>query len=133
MDDLKNSTTASSSALENQSEPRQDPAVVLIYTTFPSLDEAKKAGKALVVARLAACVNIFPTMTSVYVWDGKVEESSETAMLIKTVQARRTEALDEIKRLHPYALPARHVLPVIGGGEDFLAWIAAQCAHYPPD
>jgi periplasmic divalent cation tolerance protein len=105
-----------------------DTAAVLIYTTFPSADEAKKAGRVLVERHLAACVNVFPPITAVYEWEGNVEEGVEAAMIVKTTNARSAEALDEIKRLHPYSVPARVVLPVIGGGTDFLSWIAEQCS-----
>ena len=37
---------------------------VLIYTTFGNLEEAQEVGAALVAARLAACVNMFPGMIS---------------------------------------------------------------------
>ena len=57
---------------------------VLIYTTFGSLEEAKDVGAALVAARLAACVNMFPGMISLYQWDGAGEETNEVAMIIKT-------------------------------------------------
>lgn len=105
-----------------------DNAAVLIYTTFPSEHEAKKTGRALVEARLAACVNVFPPMISIFVWEDKVEEAGETAMIVKTTNGRVGQALAEIKRLHPYSLPARLVLPVTGGGEDFLTWIGDQCS-----
>ncbi len=105
-----------------------DPAAVLIYTTFPSADEAKKAGRVLVERHLAACVNVFPPITAIYEWEGNVEEGTEAAMIVKTTKARSADALDEIKRLHPYSVPARLVLPVIGGGADFLSWIAEQCS-----
>lgn len=108
-------------------QTQHDTDAALIYTTFPSQDEAKKVGRALVESAVAACVNIFPQMTAIYVWEGKVEENSETAMIVKTTAARSPEVLAEVKRLHPYSVPARLVLPVIGGGEDFLNWIATQC------
>lgn len=119
-------------AEDRPGEGRNDPAspndaALLIYTTFPTLDDAKKTGRFLVENRLAACVNILPRMTSLYMWDGKLEEGDETVMLVKTTQGRRARALEEIKRLHPFTTPARLVLPVAGGGEDFLAWIAERC------
>jgi periplasmic divalent cation tolerance protein len=100
--------------------------VALIYTTFPSKGEAKKAGRALVESGMAACVNIFPKMTSFYMWQGALEESKEAAMLIKTARERAADVLAEVKRLHPYSLPARLLLAVEGGGDDFLEWIRAQ-------
>jgi periplasmic divalent cation tolerance protein len=100
--------------------------VALIYTTFPSKSEAKKAGRALVESGMAACVNIFPKMTALYVWQGELQESKEAAMLIKTARARGAEVLAEVKRLHPYSLPARLMLAVEGGGDDFIEWICGQ-------
>jgi periplasmic divalent cation tolerance protein len=100
--------------------------VVLVYTTFPTKGEAKKAGRALVESGLAACVNIFPKMVSFYVWEGEVQKSKEAAMLIKTARHRAEDVLAEVKRLHPYSLPARLMLAVDGGGGDFLEWIQQQ-------
>ena len=110
-------------------QDRHDNAAVLVYTTFPSQEDAKRVGRALVEARLAACVNIFPQMTAIYRWEGKLQEDGETAMIVKTTGECADKALQEIKRLHPYSVPARLVLPVVGGGSDFLAWISEQCGH----
>jgi periplasmic divalent cation tolerance protein len=107
----------------------QDSDAILIYTTFPSSSDAKKAAHVLVRSGLAACVNLIDHMTAIYLWDEEVEEDSEVAVIVKTVRSRSDEVLAEIKRLHPYSTPARMVLPVIGGGEDFLSWIAVQCSQ----
>jgi periplasmic divalent cation tolerance protein len=106
--------------------------VALIYTTFPSKGEARKAGRELVEKGLAACVNIFPKMVSIYEWKGEIEETREAAMLIKTARTRADEVLAEVKRLHPYSLPARLVLAVDGGGSDFLEWICNQSHDTAP-
>jgi periplasmic divalent cation tolerance protein len=106
-----------------------DSAAMLVYTTFPSAEDAKRIGRVLVESRVAACVNIFPHMTSLYVWEGKLQEDGESAMIIKTTRGRVEKVLAEIKRLHPYSIPARLVVPLAGGGEDFLHWIAEQCSE----
>ena len=101
---------------------------VLIYSTFPSADEAERVGGTLVDRGLAACVNIFPGMTAIYVWEGKRQKEGETAMLIKTRAALASEVVAEARKLHPYTNPALLVLPVAGGSEDFMGWIAEQTA-----
>lgn len=129
MNDTDNDRQAASGAQGAQSNPPRTPhdtAAALIYTTFPSETEANRIGRALVEARLAACVNIFAGMTAIFAWEGAIDEAREAAMIVKTTAGRVPEALTEIKRLHPYSTPARLVLPVAGGGEDFLQWIAAQ-------
>jgi periplasmic divalent cation tolerance protein len=99
---------------------------VLIYTTFPSVEDAKRVGAVLVEARLAACVNIFPGMISIFEWKEKREEASEAAMIIKTRAALADGVIAEVKRLHPYEVPALLVLPTQGGGSDYCRWIVDQ-------
>ena len=101
---------------------------VLLYTTFPSAAEAERVGGVLVERGLAACVNIFPGMTAVYIWDGELQRESEAAMLIKTRAALAERVMAATRTLHPYDNPALVVLPITGGAEPFLAWIAAQTA-----
>jgi periplasmic divalent cation tolerance protein len=103
-----------------------DEQPVLIYTTFPSLDDAKRVGDALVAARLAACVNMLPGMISIFEWKGAREEANEVAMIIKTRGSLTEAVLKETKRLHPYELPALLVLPTQGGSAEYCGWIASQ-------
>jgi periplasmic divalent cation tolerance protein len=100
--------------------------VVLIYTTLPTLDDAKRLGGALVAARLAACVNMFPGMISIFEWKGAREEGQEVAMIIKTRAALVDDVLVETKRLHPYELPALLVLPTEGGSAEYCGWIVSE-------
>ena len=100
--------------------------VVLIYTTFPGLDDAKRVGEALVAAGLAACVNMFPSMISIFEWQGAREEASEVAMIIKTRAVLVEAVLAETKRLHPYELPALLVLPTAGGSAEYCSWIVNE-------
>lgn len=99
---------------------------VLVYTTLPSLEEAKRVGDALVAGRLAACVNIFPGMISIFEWKGKRETAEEVAMIVKTRASLANEVLAETKRLHPYELPALLVLPSAGSSDEYCGWIFAQ-------
>jgi len=99
---------------------------VLIYSTFPSPEEAERIGGALVDQGLAACVNILPGMTAIYVWEGKRQRDTEAVMVIKTRGDLAEAAIAEGRKLHPYSNPAFVVLPIAGGSEDFLRWIADQ-------
>lgn len=103
--------------------------LVLIYATFPSTAEAERIGGALVDRGLAACVNILPGMTAIYVWEGKRQRDSEAVMIIKTRAELADRAIAEARATHPYSNPAFVVIPVTGGSEDFLQWIADQTAH----
>ncbi len=109
----------------------KDDCPVLVYTTFEGLDDAKRVGDALVAARLAACVNIFPGMISIYEWKGTRELADEIAMIIKTRASLVDAVLAETKRLHPYELPALLVLPTEGGSEEYCGWILSQTGRAP--
>ena len=104
----------------------------LVYTTFARLEDAKRVGEALVAARLAACVNVFPGMISIFEWKGAREAANEVAMIIKTRGSLTEAVLAETKRLHPYELPALLVLPTEGGSPDYCAWIMDQTVGAEP-
>jgi periplasmic divalent cation tolerance protein len=95
----------------------------LVYITASSRVEAEEIGAELVDNRLAACVNIFEKMTSIYRWEGKIHKDSETVLIAKT----RTELVDKlitsVRALHSYTVPCIISLPVTGGNPGFLNWI----------
>jgi len=99
---------------------------VFIYATFPSPESAEAVGGSLVEGRLAACVNIIPGMTAIYMWQGQRHRDAETVMIIKTRSALAGDVIAAVRTQHPYSNPALVVLPVEGGSRDFLRWIAAQ-------
>jgi periplasmic divalent cation tolerance protein len=102
--------------------------VVFVYTTYPSLVEAERAGRALVERRLAACVNILPGMVSYYWWDGAVERGEEVTMLIKTRASLAENVRAAVKQMHSYATPAILVVPIETVDPDYHAWIVAETA-----
>lgn len=99
---------------------------VLIYATFPSLEEATRIGEALVAARLAACINAIPGMISIYEWEGARERAEEVAMIIKTRAGLSEQVVAEVEKLHPYDVPALLVLEVSGGSQAYCDWIARE-------
>ena len=99
---------------------------VLLYTTFPSVVEAEKAGRKLVEEKLAACVNVIPGMRSIYRWEGKVEQAEEAVMVIKSRASHAEKITGAIKAVHAYDNPAILVLPILGGSQPFIDWILAE-------
>jgi len=73
---------------------------VLVYTTWPSIVEAERAGRTIVERRLAACVNILPGMISHYWWEGKIERVEEVLMIIKTRAALAEPVRGAVKEVH---------------------------------
>jgi periplasmic divalent cation tolerance protein len=99
---------------------------VFVYTTYPSIVEAEKAGRALVERRLCACVNILPGMISYYWWQGTLERGEEVVMLIKTRATRSQDVCTAVKQMHSYATPAVLVLPIESVEQTYLKWILAE-------
>ena len=99
---------------------------VFVYSTFPDEEAAKRVGEALVRAQLAACVNIYPPMQSIYEWEGKLENGAEVAAFIKTRRDKVDKIIATARPLHPYTTPCFLVLPIEGGNEDYLAWARKQ-------
>lgn len=99
---------------------------ILIYSTFPSPEAAERTGTELVDAGLAACVNIIPGMTAIYIWQGQRQRESECVMIIKTRERLADQAIAHARRLHPYTNPALLVVPLAGGSPDFIRWIEEQ-------
>ena len=99
---------------------------VFVYTTFPSIVEAEKAGRSLVEDRLAACVNILPGMISHYRWQGAIERAEEVVMIIKTRASLAEPVRAAIKGMHSYSTPAILVLPLESVDSDYLSWLLAE-------
>lgn len=99
---------------------------LVVLNTCASLDEARKVARALVDARLAACVNVLPSIQSIYRWKGEVEEATECLLVIKT-RAELLPSLEaEIRRVHSYELAEVIALSVAGGLPEYLGWIDSE-------
>jgi periplasmic divalent cation tolerance protein len=99
---------------------------VLVYTTWPSIVEAERAGREIIEKRLAACVNILPGMISHYWWEGKIERAEEVVMIVKTRAALAENVREAVKALHSYTTPAIMVLPVESADADYYRWILEE-------
>ncbi|WP_114375213.1 divalent-cation tolerance protein CutA [Elioraea thermophila] len=102
--------------------------VLLVYVTAATADEAKRIGRTLVEERLAACVNVLAPHTAIYRWQGRLEESAESAFLAKTTRARLAALAARVRALSSYTLPAILALPAVGGDAEFLAWVKVETA-----
>jgi periplasmic divalent cation tolerance protein len=101
---------------------------VFVYTTYPSLVEAERAGRSLVERRLCACVNIIPGMVSYYWWQGAIERGDEVVMIIKTRAALAETVRLAVKEMHSYTTPAVLVIPIESVDPDYQAWIVRETA-----
>jgi periplasmic divalent cation tolerance protein len=101
-------------------------AACLCYVSVSSHEEALAIGRVLVEERLAAAVNITGGVTSIYRWQGAIQEAPEVLLLAKTRSALVARLSARVSALHSYACPAVIAVPIRGGNPDYLAWIEEQ-------
>lgn len=99
---------------------------LLVITNCPDAAVAEDIARALVAARLAACVNILAPCRSIYRWQGEVETAAEVPLLIKTTAERYAELEAAICQHHPYDVPEIVALPIAQGLPSYLSWIASE-------
>jgi periplasmic divalent cation tolerance protein len=95
----------------------------MAYITTKDALEAKTIGRALVDKKLAACVNIFPSVVSVYRFEGKTEEAEESVLVAKTHTSCKEKLCAIVKALHSYEVPCILFYPIVGGEEAYLKWM----------
>ncbi len=102
------------------------PEVRTLLTTAPSVEVARELVDTVVGERLAACGTLLPGAESIYRWQGRIERSPETVVLLKT-SADRAEALSaRVAELHPYEVPEALILEVGAGHVPYLEWVEEE-------
>jgi len=97
---------------------------VVALVTVPSKEVGMGIAKALLEAKLAACVNILPSISSLYTWEGEICEDEEVLLTIKTkAELFEKMFIPAIQELHPYKVPEIIALPIVIGAKNYLEWI----------
>ena len=91
--------------------------------TIPKGKPAEKLARLLLQQKLVACVNSIRSVQSLYWWQGKIESSNETLLILKTQISRFKKLSDFIQKNHPYRLPEILALPIQKGSASYLNWI----------
>lgn len=95
-----------------------------MLSTCPNTEVANNIAKNLVTEGLAACVNIIPNVSSVYIWQGELQCDEEVQLLIKTDKNKFEQLNTRINELHPYDVVEVISLNVQQGDTHYLNWIA---------
>jgi periplasmic divalent cation tolerance protein len=96
---------------------------IVVFSTCSSEEEAANIARALVEARLAACVNIIPQIRSIYHWQGAIEDDTEWLLVIKTRRDLFEQLAAKLRTVHSYEVPEAIALSIVDGLPDYLAWI----------
>ena len=100
------------------------PIIVLI--TAPDAAEARRIADALLTEHLAACVNTLSGVSSRYWWQGRLEEAAEALLIVKSRRPLLDAIIKRVKAMHSYDVPEIIALPIVGGNEGYLKWLASE-------
>lgn len=98
----------------------------MVYITTSGDLESKKIARKLLEEKLAACVNIIPTIGSIYLWKGVIEEDSESIMFVKTKSELVGKVIKRIEQLHSYEIPCILEISVNNGSNNYLKWMESE-------
>ena len=105
------------------SQQTNDQIVVLM--TAPNAEEATRIAEMLVERTLAACVQILPPITSIYVWKGEVQRESEILLVAKSTLAKFDDLEEAVRAIHSYETPEIIALPIVAGSQSYLSWLSS--------
>lgn len=104
--------------------------VAFLYVTAPDAACARRIADRLVDDGVAACVNIFPGVASVYRWRGAVERADECVVIVKCARSAVDRARAVIQETHPYETPSIACIAIDkeGSSPAFLRWVIDNSA-----
>ncbi|NJC68421.1 divalent-cation tolerance protein CutA [Planosporangium thailandense] len=97
-----------------------------VSTTTDSPDAAAELARTAVEARVAACGQVVGPITSVYRWEGRVDNAEEWLVLFKTTAERADALIEHIQALHSYHVPEIISTPITAGNPAYLDWISEE-------
>lgn len=105
--------------------------IILLLTTFPSLEAAESCGSALLEQRLAACIQVEGPIVSHYVWQDRKEKAEEWRLTAKTTRAAASACRAAVRQRHAYDLP-EVLLIAARAGIDYARWVEAAVPRFSP-
>ncbi|MEP6956077.1 MAG: divalent-cation tolerance protein CutA [Chthoniobacterales bacterium] len=103
--------------------------VLLVISTFPDAEMARRVAREIVSDKLAACANVTSPVMSIYRWKERIEEAAETIVMFKTTTARLPELQNTLRERHPYDVPEIVALSITDGLPEYLRWLSDSCAR----
>ena len=106
-----------SKTMEKASEIR------IVFATTMSFDNAQQISRILVTESLAACCSILHNVSSIFVWQGSIEERIEYMLIIKTANDKLNELESRIKELHTDDVPEIIAISLDSASGPYIDWL----------
>jgi periplasmic divalent cation tolerance protein len=103
-------------------------ALLEVQTTFASPEDAARVARVLINERLAACAQVLPSLTSVYIWEDQLKHETEAMLLLKTAESSWAALRDRLAQLHPYDTPEIIAVPISHASFEYASWVR-DCCH----
>ncbi|TFG18919.1 MAG: divalent-cation tolerance protein CutA [Promethearchaeota archaeon] len=97
--------------------------LMIFYVTTPDKKTALNLASDLVNYKIAACANVIESISSVFWWEGKVQNEPECMMMIKTTKEKSDILIEYIQKNHPYEVAECIGINIAKGSEPYLQWI----------
>jgi len=101
---------------------------IVVFSTCSSAEEAETLARRLLDQHLAACVNVVPGVRSFYWWQGKIEDSAEFLLVIKSSRAHFPKLGEALSAAHSYQVPEIVALQIVDGSPAYLDWLDRELA-----
>lgn len=98
-------------------------AYVIVIVTTASKQEAENIAQHLLKERLIACANVTGPVSSLFHWDGKLEQAEEYLIFMKSRKDLFEKLAATVKALHSYEVPEIVALPIVEGSKAYLGWL----------
>lgn len=99
---------------------------LVVFITCPDKKDGKRMADFLLKERLAACVNIISHVNSYFWWSGKIHDSEEVLLVVKTKKRVLRKLIKSVKEIHQYENPEVIAIPIIGGSKEYTNWIDSE-------
>tara|TARA_B100000315_G_scaffold196674_1_gene187814 strand:- start:950 stop:1282 length:333 start_codon:yes stop_codon:yes gene_type:complete len=101
-------------------------AYLTLFITTTTGEEAQLISRTLLRQRKAACISIVPKVSSLFWWQGNIEQAEESLLVVKTKAELLQEIVKLVKEIHSSDVPEIIALPIVGGSQDYLEWIGEE-------
>jgi periplasmic divalent cation tolerance protein len=98
----------------------------VVFITTDGEEEGKRVADELLQAKLVACVNVVPRVSSSFWWQGKIDSATESLLVAKTKRSALEEIGRVVRAAHSYDVPEIIALPIVWGSQSYLDWIEEQ-------
>lgn len=96
---------------------------IVILITAGSMEEGEKIARSLIDNHLAACVNIVPSVKSLFLWEDKTDEALEVLLVAKSRKTLLNSIIEHVIKTHSYKVPEIIALPITSGSDEYLKWV----------